>query len=81
MNYYNKFNKQQKGGNYERIYLKTTYIDENGEILDPTFKDEYRFKFLETYKNEINGTITTTRIVQLIERKCKQQTIDFDTTI
>ena len=43
-------------------YAKTVYVDiDTGEILGEHFKNNYYYELKESYKNEINGIISTTR--------------------
>lgn len=73
MNYYNSFNKQQKGGNYTAKWLPTIYITVGGEILDKSFKDDYFFKFINTITEEKgHGIKQNIKFVELGERKNKQ---------
>ena len=58
-------------------YTKTTYIDiATGQEIDKSFKEDYYYKFLNTYSNKIiedgKELISTTRVVKLGSRKPKQ---------
>ena len=54
------------------MYAKVNYIDENGELLNPSFKKEWRYKTIELITEKNLNYVTSTRIVKLIERKPKQ---------
>ena len=57
-------------------YAKTVYVDiDTGEVLEEDFKNKNYYELKESYKNENNGIINTTRCVKLKGRINKQLTL------